>query len=119
VLVAGPAAVHAALLGSVVPELTVVVLSGVGAGADRGGGGEGGVSVLRAGGAVPLRGGSMRGVALTGARAEQLEEGARLLGPAGRLLVEPAPVESRERLEAAGLRILASEAETIVAGRLR
>ncbi len=116
VLVAGPAVAHAGLLRSLVPDVAVIVLAGGGA---VDGAAQEGVSVLRVGASVPLRSGSMRGVALTGARAEQVEEGARLLGPAGRLLVEPAPADARERLEAAGLRVLAAEADVVVAGRLR
>lgn len=59
----------------------------------------------------------MRGVVLSGSEAGRLEEGARVVAPGGRLVVEPAPSDARERLEAAGLRVLAAEGGTVVAGR--
>lgn len=110
VLLTGPAAAYSALLGEVVPEVAVIAVGG-------GGSGGGGVSWLRVGGSFPFRSGSLRGVALTGGWAGVLEEGARLLAPAGRLVVEPAPADARARVEVAGLRVLLDEGGSVVAGR--
>ncbi|MEJ2502015.1 MAG: hypothetical protein P8177_01680 [Gemmatimonadota bacterium] len=108
VLVAGPAAAHAEVLAGVVPDVEVVAVDGVPS--PR-------VSSLRVAGVLPFRSGSLRGVARTGERAKLVEEGARVLGPAGRLVVEPAPAGARQRLESAGLRVLAEEGDTVVSGR--
>ncbi|HEX6694667.1 MAG TPA: hypothetical protein VF035_08235 [Longimicrobiales bacterium] len=79
--------------------------------------GEWGVSVVRAEG-VPVATGKMAGVALLGARADELlEEAARTVRPTGRLLVDPAPADARERLAKAGLRVLAEEGSTLLAIR--
>lgn len=110
VLIAGPAAAEAELLGEVVAGITVVASApGVVPSA--------GVSRLRVGSTLPLRTGSLRGVALTGAHARLVEEGARLVGPAGRLVLDPAPEDARARLEATGLRVLVEEAGVMVSGR--
>ncbi|MFW5952018.1 MAG: hypothetical protein ACOCVZ_07895, partial [Gemmatimonadota bacterium] len=114
VLLAGPAAAHAALLGELVPGVSVVAVGG------GGGGGEGGgVSWVRLTTVLPFRDRSLRGVALTGGRAGLVEEGARVLGLAGQLVLEPAPADARTRVEAAGLTVLAEEGGTLVAGRRR
>ena len=47
-----------------------------------------------------------------------LEEGARVLGPLGRLVLEPAPERAEERLSRAGLRVIARQDRTMVAGRI-
>lgn len=113
VLLAGPGASRAAALSRLVSEVRVVV---VGVGAGGAGGGE--VSVLRSDVGLPLRAGSLRGVSLTGVRSEQVEEGARLLGAGGRLVLDPAPEGARSRVEAAGLRVLLEEGSVLVAGRV-
>lgn len=124
VVLGGPAAAQAGLLAGLVSDLTVVVLSAADAGppvdggVDRGGDG-GAVTHLHVGAVLPLRGRSMRGVALTGVWSVLLEEGARLLAPAGRLLVAPAPGDAAGRLEPAGLRMMLEEAGTVVAARVR
>ena len=46
------------------------------------------------------------------------EEGARVLGPLGRLVLEPAPERAEERLSRAGLRVIARQDRTMVAGRI-
>jgi hypothetical protein len=79
--------------------------------------GEWGVSLVRAEG-VPIATGKMAGVALLGARVDALlEEAARVVRPTGRLLVDPAPADARERLAKAGLRVLAEEGSTLLAIR--
>lgn len=112
VLIAGPAAVHGARVAEVASGTTVVTTA-------ESGPVPGVVSRLRIGVTLPLRTGSLRGVALTGSRAQLLEEGARLLAPAGRLVLDPAPADAGGRVAAAGLRTLAEEGRMLVAGRHR
>jgi hypothetical protein len=83
------------------------------------GGDRNGVSVLRlAGHGLPLASGSMAGVAVTGDDGDGwLEECARVVAPAGRLLLDPAPADAAGRLEAAGLRVLAREGAVLLAAR--
>ena len=78
-----------------------------------------GVSPLRLGAVLPFRSGSLRGVALTGGSAVLLDEGARVLGGEGRLVVDPAPEDTRSRLEAAGLEVVAEEGGVMVGARRR
>lgn len=108
VLLAGPAAVHAAGVAKLVPDVTVMAVDAPVA--DN-------ISCLRVDTALPLRSGSLAGVALTGGRAALLEEGARLLGSAGRLLLDPVPADARSRLAGGGVRVVAEEAGTLVAVR--
>lgn len=130
----GPAAAQAGVLGELVPGVRVVV---VGSGPQwrtpdgEESAGEGGASYVRVDGAravahrsgvlplgvLPLRDRSVRGVVLAGEWVELLDEGARVLAPAGRLVVEPVAAGAVERLEGAGLRVLLNEAGTIIAGR--
>lgn len=114
VLLAGPAAglAHgvAALLEGV--EVIVVAAPGTvpwvrsGPGTDR----------LEAAAPLPLASARMAAVVLSGAAADELlEEGCRVLSPLGRLVLEGATGDAATRLEACGLRVLAHEADTIVA----
>lgn len=108
VLVAGPAAVHAAELAALVEGVEVVAIDGV-AGP--------GVTRVLVSSRIPFRTGTMRGVALTGGRAVLLEEGARVLGAGGRLVVEPLPEGGRERLAHADLEVVAEKEGVAVARR--
>ncbi|HUG40065.1 MAG TPA: hypothetical protein VMM12_06260 [Longimicrobiales bacterium] len=109
VLLVGAAAAHASELGSLVDGVEVVATLGTGVG---------GASSVRVGVRLPFQSGKLRGVALTGEAAGfLLEEGARLLAPAGRLVLDPVPAGSRARLDAAGLRVLAEGGGALVAGR--
>lgn len=112
VLLAGPAAAYAGALAAMLPELSVVAVGAEAAGAA-------GVSALRVDATVPLRSGALRGVALTGEWAGRVEEGARLLGPAGRLVLERAPDGAAGRVQGLGLRVLLEQDEVLVAGRGR
>lgn len=78
-----------------------------------------GVSRLAiAGRTLPLAGGRILGVLLSGEAADALlEEGARVLSPVARLVLEPASADAVERLAAVGLRVLARDAQTVVAAR--
>ena len=112
VLLAGPAAGHGAALSALLQSVdVVVVMEGPLPAPARG------VTRLRANTMFPFRSGSLRGVALTGAWASRLSEGARVLGGAGRLVVEPASADAREQLEAEGLSVLAEESGAVVAAR--
>lgn len=125
VLVAGPEAARAADLSRLVEGVEVVSVAdreprGGRAGAvgvPGGGGGGGRVSRVRIDGVIPFRSGSLRGVALTGEWSSLVEEGARVLGSEGRLVLDPSPAGVAERLAEAGLRVVAAEAGVVVAVR--
>ncbi|HEX7117627.1 MAG TPA: hypothetical protein VF212_02485 [Longimicrobiales bacterium] len=113
-LVAGPAARLAAELAGLLEGLEVIAVDdALGGWAE-----EPGVSRFAAADRLPFRNRSMGGVALSGsASAAWLEEGARVLGDAGRLVLEDAPADAEPRLERASLDIVAREARTVVARR--
>ena len=115
VLLVGHSPVQAARVAALVDEVEVVVAEPAGDGAP--GGGSSGVSRIRLEGGIPFRSGGLRGVALTGPAAALLEEGARAVGPGGRLVVDDAPSDARSRVEAAGLRVLVEEEGAVVAAR--
>lgn len=133
VLLAGAVVAHAAALSALVEGVEVVAeVSGSESGSPESRSPESGrseparsgppgpwagVSRLRLGGVLPFRSGSLRGVALTGASAGLLEEGARVLGGAGRLVLDPAPEDAAARLESAGLAVVAEEGGVVVAAR--
>lgn len=109
VLLAGPGGEVAAELSGLLEAVEVVV---------AGSSPEAGASVLRVGATLPFQSARLRGVALTGAAADVLlEEGARVVAPVARLLLDPAPADARERLAAAGLRVVAEEGGAVLASR--
>lgn len=114
VLVAGPAARHAYAMADLVEDLEVVaVLPGLAHAAERKG-----VSRIAADTRLPFYGRRLHGVWLGGDAADALlEEGIRVLGPAGRLVLEPAPADADERLARAGMKVLARREDTVVATR--
>jgi uncharacterized protein YbaR (Trm112 family) len=114
-LLAGPAAAHAAELAALVEGLEVIAVGEPNAAlpivVDAPG-----VNLLGAGSRLPLATGRVAGVALTGRCADfLLEEGARVLAPGGRLLLDPAPPDAAARLAAVGLRVVARDATAVVA----
>ena len=114
-LVVGPAASAAAGMAALVPESEVVA---AGPGVSRWEEAAG-VSRIALGRAMPFGSGTLRGVALTGPAADALlEEGVRVLGLMGRLLLEPAPADAAERLAQVGARVVAREGEAVVAVRV-
>lgn len=115
VLVAGPAADFAPALAALVEELVVVTVAEETATGESAAAGP--VSRVRASRMLPFRTGSLRGVALTGGRAALVEEGARVLGREGRLVLDPAPPGAADRLASAGLRVVATEGRVAVAAR--
>src|SRR5690606_25057505 len=81
-------------------------------------GGEGGGGGFAAAGRLPFGARCMGGVTLSGPAADAfLEEGARVLSGAGRIVVEGAPEGCEARLADAGLEIVAREGGTVVARR--
>ena len=112
VLVAGPAAAHAEAVSALVEGVEVVAVAGS---ADAPS--SPGVSRMRVGSVLPFRTGSLRGVALTGPWAGLVEEGARVVGRAGRLVLDPAPRDAAPRLSDSGLEVLVEEAGAVVAAR--
>jgi len=113
VLLAGPARSEAAALAALIEGIEVVH---VGA-SDPAVPGDG-VSAVLVGSGLPFRTGSMSGVALTGAYAEWVEEGLRVLRPGARMLLEPGGGLTA-RAEAAGGRVLLAEGDVLVLVRVR
>ncbi|MFL5381023.1 MAG: Trm112 family protein [Longimicrobiaceae bacterium] len=115
VLVAGPGAALAPEIAALVPELEVVAL----AAAPDEGEERPGVSRVAAGAALPFRGGTLRGVALTGgADPARLAEAARVLQPGARLVVERAAAGTAEALAALGAQVMLEQEGTVVARRV-
>lgn len=113
-LVAGPGARHASAVHALVPGVEVV------AAGDRPQdlpGRAAGVSRIAADPArLPLRNGGLRGAALTGGADDALlREGLRVLAPGARLVVDPAPPETAERLRALGAEVLLDQGGAVVA----
>jgi uncharacterized protein YbaR (Trm112 family) len=76
------------------------------------------VSRMTVGERLPFYSSRLRAIWLSGDAADRLlEEGARVLHPLGRLVLEPSPMDARARLEAAGLRVLAEQDRTVLAVR--
>jgi uncharacterized protein YbaR (Trm112 family) len=79
---------------------------------------EQGVSRIEIGAKLPIYSGRLRGAVLSGTAADTLlEEGARTVGPIGRLVLDPPPPDAEERLARNGFRTLARDDRTLVAGR--
>ena len=114
ILLAGPAAAHAGTIAKMVAELEVVTI-----GAPASAGDPAGVNRLYAGAPVlPVASGKVAGVALTGAAAAiLLDEGARVVSPLGRLVLDPAPADAAARLGRHGMRIAAEQDGTALAVR--
>jgi uncharacterized protein YbaR (Trm112 family) len=114
VLIAGPATRHADTIAAMIEDIEVVAVAAPAqSGSVRHGPGTNLLEVVRP---LPIASARMDGVALSGGAADSLlEEGCRVLAPLGRLVLEDAPADAAARLEACGLRVVAHEAETIVA----
>lgn len=113
VVLAGPATAQAGALAAMIAELEVLT---IGAAAD---GDVAGVNRIHANGPVlPIASARVAGVALTGSAAETLlDDGARIVAPLGRLVLEPVPSDAATRLARHGMRIVAQEDHTAVAVR--
>jgi uncharacterized protein YbaR (Trm112 family) len=113
-LLSGPVAAHARALAALMEGFEVVVVGMATADWDE----EAGVSRFAAAGRLPFRDRCMGGVTLSGPAADAfLEEGARVLSGAGRMVLEGAPAGCEARLADAGLEIVAREGGTVVARR--
>lgn len=111
VLIAGPGAALAPAVAALVDELEVVALvAGPGSEGERPG-----VSRIAAGAALPFRGRTLRGVALTGGAGLPLEEALRVLQPGARLVVEGAPAGTAAALSSLGARVMLDQEGTVVA----
>jgi uncharacterized protein YbaR (Trm112 family) len=114
VVVAGPAAAHAPALARLVDGIEGVALVGFG-GPDPIAGGD--LSHILVGPRLPFRDASLAGVALTGPATLLLEESARTLRPAARLLLEPVEAALRLRAQDAGMMAVLDAQETLVVAR--
>jgi uncharacterized protein YbaR (Trm112 family) len=118
VLLIGPASADAAAMAELLPDVEVITsawgVTDVVAPEEMPG-----VSRLGFGGAtLPLANGKMHAVTLSGTAADVLlEEGVRVVSAVGRLVLEPPPADAAERLRKAGFRVLARDAERLVATR--
>lgn len=112
VLVLGPAAAAAPPLARMVDNTEIIAdAPSAPASADS-------VSRMTIGERLPFYSSHLRAIWLSGESANRLlEEGARVLHPLGRLVLEPSPENARQRLEAAGLRVLAQQDRTVLAVR--
>jgi len=110
-LIAGPAARFAGEVARLAPEFEIVGDAAHAQAAD-------GVSRMLSGPGIPFYAEKLRGVWLSGASAAmRIAEGARVLHPLGRLVVQPAPLDARERLADVGLNVIAEQNETMLASR--
>ncbi|HEX8210392.1 MAG TPA: Trm112 family protein [Longimicrobium sp.] len=110
VLVAGPGAELAPAIAALVPGLQVVAFTAHPIPED----GTPGVSRVAGGPALPVRGGMLRGVALTGAETP-LAEAVRVLAPGTRLVLDPAPEGASEELRRLGAEVLLEQEGVVVA----
>ncbi len=114
VLLVGDAAAHADALADLLPGLEVVVATDTARDWTE----RPGVSRIGIGRTLPFSTRGLRGILLSGRAADELlEQAARALNPLARLVLEEAPGNAAERLETAGLRILAQQGSTVVAVR--
>jgi uncharacterized protein YbaR (Trm112 family) len=116
VLLAGPVGARAAGLAALLQDVEVVQVGLIPTPTPAGGPTEG-VSRILAEGVLPFRAAGFAAVALTGPYATLLEDGLRVVRPAGRVLVEPADAAVAERATESGGRVLAYEGETLVVSR--
>ncbi|MBV9110636.1 MAG: hypothetical protein JO306_14595 [Gemmatimonadetes bacterium] len=113
VLVAGPGAALAGGVSDLVEELEVAAM----APAWEGGEEQAGVSrIAWAGGRLPFRDRTLRGVAFTGGAEDGLlAEGLRVLQPGARIVVERAAPGTADRLSALGAQVMLDQEGTVVA----
>jgi len=114
VLVEGKGAVNAAAIAQLVPGLEVIAAWPPMASQPE----TEGVTRVAIGTVLPFRNASMRGVALTGIGSEALiADAARVVAPRGRVVVLNGDASVAEKLEGAGLRVLARDERATVAAR--
>ena len=111
-MLAGPGARHAAAVSALVPELEVVAVTE----APQGERAPGVSRVAAGGGALPFRNGVLRAAALTGGADDaRLREALRVLAPGARLVVDPAPPGTGDRVRALGVEVLLEQEGVVVA----
>ncbi|HEX8453100.1 MAG TPA: Trm112 family protein [Longimicrobium sp.] len=111
VLLAGPGAELAPAIAALVPGLQVIAFTAHPVRED----GAPGVSRVAGGPALPVRGGMLRGVALTGGAETPLTEAVRVLAPGTRLVLDPAPEGASEELRWLGAEVLLEQEGVVVA----
>jgi hypothetical protein len=115
VALVGPVAAHAHALAALIPELEVAAVSG----ASRGEAERVGVSRMVSAPGLAFHSGSLRAVALSGEGAEALlEEAARVVVPAGRVVLLGGSPAAAERTRSAGLHVVLDSGGVVVAERL-
>ena len=113
-LVVGAGAVNAGAIAQLVPGVEVIAAWAPMASQAE----EDGVTRMAIGTVLPFRNASMRGVALTGIGSEALiADAARVVAPRGRVVVLNGDASVAEKLEGAGLRVLARDERATVAAR--
>jgi hypothetical protein len=123
VLLCGPAAAHAPALRAMFENVEVITvhdaaMSPGDTSADVAAATSPDINNIGMATKVPFANMRVSGVALTGSYADALlEEGARVVAPVGRLLLEPVPANADARLEAAGMRVIARDDSALVAAR--
>ena len=112
-MVHGPGARHAPAVSALVPEVEVVAVTDAPDGVER----APGVSRMAAGeAALPFRSGALRAAALTGGAGDALlREALRTLAPGARLVVDPAPAGTADRVRALGVEVLLDQEQVVVA----
>lgn len=112
-LVIGPYQAVAAEIAGVLKEVEIVVATAAAQPSpDRDG-----VSVLQVGGRLPLRDGSMRGVIVTGADAQMIDEAVRVSALAARIVLIAAAPSAAAALRTRGVHVLAEQDDTLVVVR--
>lgn len=113
ILMAGPAAAAASAVAGMIEGIEVVVAESEPYTEQAAG-----LSRIAIDTALPFYSGKLRAVTLSGGVARSLlAEGARAVGPLGRIVLDPAPPDAQERLQEHGLRVMARQGTTVVAGR--
>lgn len=112
-LVIGPYQAVAAEIAGVLKEVEIVVATPAPQPSPE----RAGVSVLRVGGHLPLRDGSMRGVIMTGAEAEMVDEAVRVSALAARIVLIAAAPSAAAALRTRGVHVLAEQDDTLVVVR--
>lgn len=111
VLLIGSASEHAVGLAGMIPELEVIAVSG----SRRAGPERSGVSPMAAGPGLPFQSHALQGAALGADAEDRLEEAARSIAPASRLVLLGSVARSRQLAGAAGLQILMDQDGVLLA----
>jgi uncharacterized protein YbaR (Trm112 family) len=117
VLLAGPVASHAAALAGLLEEVEVVVLVVEEDGPPSRVVGAAGVTCMLTDGAIPFRGGSLAGAAVTGRATALAEDALRAVRPTARVLLDPMAEELEARTAAAGGATVLSDGSILVVAR--